>query len=129
MRIYFFVRWSATVLAVILALILLNSAIFAAWQTAAPRGYQNPGAWTFAAYRAFGHSLALICCAVFTAINVRPAWPYIRSKWNIAILIVCLASIIWPRWWLFWRVDECLDAGGAWDFELQECTYSLTLNE
>jgi hypothetical protein len=100
----------------------LNHALFAAWQTAAPPGYQHPEAWEYSAYLSTGHAVTLSCVGILVAINIRSRWPNLRSKWNLFLLGGALAALIWPRAWHFMEIDACLDSGGRWDYEYQRCS-------
>ena len=118
---FFSVRWFVTGSAVVAGLWFLNAAFFSAWQTATPSGSEHTNVWAYSAYKAFGYSIALLCAAALAALNLRPGRSRVRSLWSVVILLCLLGALLWPRWWHFWEVDGCLDAGGAWDEAYERC--------
>lgn len=114
-------RWSLAIAAIALALLSANQAFYSAWQTAAPPGNEFPEAWAYEARKWLGYTIAWLVTAVLAVINLRRGWPYLRSKWNIVLLIVGILAVGYPRAWHFLQVDACLDRGGRWDYEQQSC--------
>ncbi|HET7576962.1 MAG TPA: hypothetical protein VFK19_10435 [Sphingomicrobium sp.] len=39
------------------------------------------------------------------------------------IFIGAVGLILWMRYGEFWKVDACLDSGGAWDYSAKECRH------
>jgi hypothetical protein len=122
--IYAAIRWILSLGAIVMAYLYFNYAIFSAWQTAAPAGWERPDSWVYEAYSSFGRSLAFVLCAAIVALNVRPGWPRIRSRWNLFLIGVALAAVLLPPALRFLAIDDCLDAGGRWDYEFENCQFA-----
>ena len=49
-----------------------------------------------------------------------------RRGWVIsASLVVAMLILLglWMNYGEFWKVDACLDSGGAWDYSAKECRH------
>ena len=119
--IYASVRWVLALGALVMAYLYFNYAFFSAWQTGAPNGWERPDVWEYEAYRSFGRSLAFASCAIIVALNIRPGWPRIRSRWNLLLGGVALAAVLIPPAMRFLSIDGCLDSGGSWNYEFERC--------
>lgn len=41
--------------------------------------------------------------------------------WLVLILVICIPLAVWLYHQML--IDKCLDAGGAWDYQHQQCVY------
>jgi hypothetical protein len=114
-------RWGLTVGLVLMAYYYFSYAMDAWMQTAAPGGSDQAAAWAYEAYDAFGRTVALLTCAFMALVNVRPGWPYLRSRWNLLLTGVALAAFFIPPAMRYFTIDGCLDAGGSWDYDRSVC--------
>jgi len=38
-------------------------------------------------------------------------------------LLLAAVAVLWPRWSEFWAVDACLDSGGSYNYDTQQCDH------
>lgn len=119
---YGLVRWGLCIGLLVMAYFYLDHAIGALWQTAPSPEYEQTQTRAYEAYNALGRTIALIVCALIAFINVRPGWPFLRSRWNLLLTGVALAAFFIPPATQYWAIDACLDSGGMWDHENGICT-------
>lgn len=115
------IRWLISIALAIVALLVVNYAFYSAWQTVAPPGNKTPEAWKYEAVKSFWLFISLLSVTVLTAINLRPGWPHLRSKWTMLFLAVAVLGVVYPRAHHFLEVDRCLDSGGRWHYMRQIC--------
>jgi len=114
-------RWLTAAALIVYAFLALNYTLFSIMATVAPPTNEYHEAWAFEVYAWTGYSAALLCAAALAAINLRPNFPYLKSKWNVLFVVIALIAIAWPRAHHFLEVDRCLDAGGSWNDTSQRC--------
>ncbi len=39
------------------------------------------------------------------------------------LLAALIILLLWVRYGEFWAIDDCLDSGGAWNYETEECEH------
>lgn len=122
-RRFWVVRWVSFVALLLLFFLMLNSAGFAVWQTAAARTEELRMAWVFPAYQRLSWSLALLGSAVLILINIRPQFPNVRRASTLLVSMAVLIVLLAPYIWRFFAVDGCLDSGGAWNYDLNICEH------
>lgn len=115
------IRWLVSLAAVACSLLVMNYAAYDAWKTAALPGNEFPEAWKWEAFELFWQSIALLAVAVLAAINIRPRWPYLRTKWTAFFTLVVIFGVVFPRAAHFIEIESCFDIGGRWDHESQVC--------
>lgn len=121
--VYAVIRWVSALALLVTAGLYFNYTLFSVWQTAAPSGYERPDIWAYEAYRSFGRGMAFIFLSALVALNIRPGWRHLRSKWNLFLFGAVLVSLFLPATWHFLSIDSCLDRGGMWDYEFGQCRF------
>jgi hypothetical protein len=111
-------RWTILLVALLVAAIYLNSALFSVWVAGGPPT-PYPEAW---AHRALVHActagaLVLAGIAAFRGIG---AFPRIGSI-PLLLGLAALAVLAFPRFREFLLIDSCLDSGGRWEEAAFQC--------
>jgi hypothetical protein len=98
-----------------------NAMLFGAWQTAAPPGWDNSEPWAYAARKFLGNSIALCLLGFGLFLNIRPRWPYLKSRYTWILAAGALLAFLLPRATHFFEIDGCLDRGSKWDYAIEKC--------
>ena len=122
-NVYSVLRWVGAVALLGMAGLYLNHALQVVSQSAALANYDSPDFFAYEAYGSFGRSLAFVFLSGLVALNVRPGWPYLRSMWTVFLFGAVLVSLFLPATWRLLTIDNCLDRGGMWDYESEQCRY------
>ncbi len=119
-------RWTALCLGLAVACYWFAVSIHSAWQTVAPPGEKNPMPHVYASYEYLGQLGATLSASVLLFLNVRPNYPYLRSRWTIGLLVLGLTSLTFPSMHYHMAIDRCLDNGGRWSYTSETCRTTAT---
>ncbi|NIW57121.1 MAG: hypothetical protein GWN21_18290 [Gammaproteobacteria bacterium] len=102
-------------------LVLLYFGAYRAWHAAALSADEFPEALKWKAFEYLWQSVALLAVAAMAAINIRPGWPHLRSKWTAFCVLVIVFGLLFPRAVYYVEVKKCLDIGGKWNNQAELC--------
>jgi hypothetical protein len=112
--------WLTLVVALVWALLLLNSAMFSAWMSGGPPN-PFPEAWATRSkwQLAWSASVAVGGLAVFRVVRGG------RMRHGLTVALVLAAALLgsYPSANEFLQIDRCLDAGGRWDYGRLRCEH------
>ena len=75
-------------------------------------------AWEIGSY-----AFASVLMGAVVFLNIRPGWPYLRSRYTWLLVLGIVLAVVWPSVAEFFAVDSCLDAGGMWNDKIGRCVF------
>ena len=94
-----------------------------AWQSIAPPGNLHPGLMKLAAVQYLAGAFGSLCITGIFVVWRQPGLNHWRNILSSILLMGLVAAAGLPTYWRFSEVDTCLDSGGAWDIENEQCEH------
>jgi hypothetical protein len=110
--------WLVLCASVLVALFLLNGAVFSAWMSGGPPN-PYPQGWAMRSQAQVTWALA-VAVGGFAAFKLIRELPVLR-RLTVALAVVSGALGVFPSVNEFLQVDRCLDGGGRWNHEGLQC--------
>ncbi len=94
-----------------------------AWQSIAPPGNLHPGLMKLAAVQYLAGALGSFCFTGIFVVWRKPGLKHWRDVLSSILVLGLAVAAGFPAYWHFQEVEKCLDSGGPWNSETEQCEH------